>query len=80
MAGPAGSTVGAETLKERAAEIDASGAAIRPREAGEVEKRKEVTKVNVSDSGTCGNNHEGGNAEDNSPSDPALDRTTELLT
>jgi hypothetical protein len=80
VASSAGSPVRAEALKERPTQIDTPGIAVCPGKTGEVEKWKQIVKVNVGDGRTRSNGHKGDNAENHSPSDPALGRITELLT
>jgi hypothetical protein len=80
MASFTGSTVRSKTLKERATQIDASRFAVSAGKAGEIQKRKKVAKVHVRDGGACGKGHEDDSADDNSPSGPPADTTTQLLT
>jgi hypothetical protein len=53
-------------LKERSTQINASGIAVRTGKAGEVKKRKQVTKVNIGDRGAGGHDHESGHTNNNS--------------
>ncbi len=80
MASSAGSPVGAETLKERPTQIDAASIAVGAGKTGEVEKRKEVAKVNVSDRGACGEENHPNDADHDSAERPAANRSTNVLT
>jgi hypothetical protein len=54
VAGAAGSSVRAETLKEWTTQIDAPGIAVCPGKTGEIEKWKQIAKINVGNRGARG--------------------------
>ena len=78
MASATASPVGAETLKERSAQIDAACIAVRPREASEIEERKQVAKINVSNRGPCAEDDDANKTHDDAP--PAADGSVKVLT